>query len=175
MKKSSGRIVKIIKGLKNISRKNDENVKIEMELSVLLEEVFSVCVNKKEHITIELGPVPDVMISICEDKVSQILINLINNSIDAIEDCLFKWVKIESEINQSKDKVIIKVIDSGMGISKEVSDKMMNAFFTTKSIGSGTGLGLSISKKIAEEHNGKLYFDSEAKNTTFILELPIIS
>jgi len=80
---------------------------------------------------------------------------------------------LEIEVNQSE--VNILVTDSGLGISAEIVDKMMNPFFTTKEIGKGTGLGLSISKGIIEEHGGKLIYNSDSPNTQFIVKLPIYS
>jgi len=48
---------------------------------------------------------------------------------------------------------------------------MFTPFYTTKEIGKGTGLGLGLSKEIIDKHNGRLYVDKEAENTTFIIEL----
>ncbi|OYZ23110.1 MAG: hypothetical protein B7Y39_06365 [Bdellovibrio sp. 28-41-41] len=55
---------------------------------------------------------------------------------------------------------MIKVIDSGRGIQKEILSKLMQPFFTMKSVGKGTGLGLSISKGIVQKHGGDLGYDS---------------
>jgi signal transduction histidine kinase len=68
---------------------------------------------------------------------------------------------------------IMTFTDSGSGISLEIQNKIMLPFFTTKEVGKGTGLGLSISKSIIEKLNGKFYYDSENKNTCFIIELPV--
>jgi signal transduction histidine kinase len=67
----------------------------------------------------------------------------------------------------------IAVTDSGPGIPKEIVDKIMQPFFTTKPVGKGTGLGLSLSAGIMQTHGGALVIDSSCANTKFILEFPI--
>lgn len=66
----------------------------------------------------------------------------------------------------------MRITDSGKPILDEVKDKIMQPFFTTKKIGEGTGLGLSVSMRIIEKHNGKMYLDKNAKETTFVIVLP---
>lgn len=108
-------------------------------------------------------------------EIEQVLINLLNNSIDVVADLDDKWVKISSEIIQSQgiDWLRISVVDSGKGIPKEIQDKLFESFFTTKKPGHGTGLGLSVSLKIVESHKGKLYYDPNSTNTRFVLEIPL--
>lgn len=62
--------------------------------------------------------------------------------------------------------------NSGPPISKEIREKIMNPFFTTKEVGKGTGLGLSISSQIAKKHNGELYLDPISVHTRFVLRIP---
>jgi CheY-like chemotaxis protein len=73
------------------------------------------------------------------------------------------------------DEVIrISFKDDGPGISKENINKIFDPFFTTRRIGEGTGLGLSVCLGIIEEHNGRIYAQSQQDNgATFIVELPI--
>ncbi len=105
--------------------------------------------------------------------VSQILINLINNAVDAIDSVPDgeRWVRLE--LGRSYQGMLqIKVIDSGKGIPVAIRGKIMDPFFTTKVAGKGTGIGLSLSLRLAEEHGGRLYLDGDAAHTTFVLELP---
>ena len=67
---------------------------------------------------------------------------------------------------------LFKIIDSGLGIPKELQEKIMQPFFTTKGVGKGTGLGLAIVKGIVEEHKGEFMIDSKSQNTCFILKFP---
>ncbi len=74
------------------------------------------------------------------------------------------------------DKIIIKVSDTGTGITEENIKKIFDPFFTTKEVGKGTGLGLSISHGIIKDHGGNIAVKSNnGEGTTFIVELPALS
>jgi two-component system, NtrC family, sensor kinase len=72
------------------------------------------------------------------------------------------------------DKVEIKVMDNGNGISRKVLDKIFQPFFTTKPTGQGTGLGLSLSYDIVKAHGGELSVETkEGEGSSFIIRLPV--
>jgi two-component system sensor histidine kinase HupT/HoxJ len=98
------------------------------------------------------------------------LINLLNNSADAIGAHHEKWIKLTALAVD--DGLRITIVDSGKGIPLAHQSKLFTANFTTKSLNQGTGFGLSISRKIAEQHLGTLRLDLENPNTCFVLELP---
>ena len=107
-------------------------------------------------------------------KINQVLVNLINNGIQAIK-------AKEHQNNESisivtteyPENVIIEITDTGIGMSKEVKQKIFEPFFTTKDVGEGTGLGLSIVFGIIEDHLGKIDVQSEpGKGTAFTITLP---
>ena len=103
-------------------------------------------------------------------QIEQVLLNLLNNSFDAIADLEEKWIRVDVE---AEDHFVnIKVVDSGKGIPAEASEKIMMPFFTTKEVGKGTGLGLSISSGILKSHGGELSLDRNAANTTFVIRVP---
>lgn len=77
-------------------------------------------------------------------QTTQILMNLLSNAYDTIAIQQKKWVSIDVTANH--EKVTLVVTDSGKGIPKDVVEKVMQPFFSTKPVGRGTGLGLSISK-----------------------------
>ncbi len=103
-------------------------------------------------------------------EISQVLLNLINNSYQATSSYPHPWIKILME--DTGDTFRVQIIDCGEKIPPAIKQKLFQPFFTTKDIGVGTGLGLSISRGIVEEHLGKLYYQEEAPNTTFVIELP---
>lgn len=108
-----------------------------------------------------------------EIPLSQVIINLINNSADAAENSEDESKWVELKIEEDGQNVIISVTDSGKGIPEEIQKKMLVPFFTTKPIGKGTGLGLSISATIIEEHGGKLFYNKDCLNTQFVIRLPV--
>jgi C4-dicarboxylate-specific signal transduction histidine kinase len=107
-----------------------------------------------------------------EVQIAQVLINIINNAIDAIveQERRDPWIRVVGHADT--DGVAIDVIDCGHGIPDEVAIKMFEPFFTTKEVGKGTGLGLSMSLGIVEQHHGRLYLDKARSNTCFVVELP---
>jgi PAS domain S-box-containing protein len=105
-------------------------------------------------------------------KLEQIFINLIQNSMDAMEE------KEDGEIiltaNIENDKALIIYSDNGQGIEPQTREKIFEPFFTTKESGKGTGIGLSIVFGIIQEHNGAITCESEEDNgTIFKVSLPL--
>lgn len=169
------RINKIIKGLKFISRDAHIDPPTKISLDQLFETTLDLCLEKLKMNNVKLMPDPaefDYEIEVRETQIVQVLLNLINNSFDAVKNLPEKWIQIEYLTN--KDNLMIKIKDSGSGIPDDILEKIMNPFFTTKPAGQGTGLGLSISKGIIENHGGKLYYNNKSSNTEFIIELPYI-
>lgn len=166
------RIAKIIKGLKNYSR-NAENDPFEtVNVQTLINDTLELCSNKlsSRSIKIKILCHENLVVQCRPSQISQILMNLISNSIDAVEFLDKKWIEINvSEFNGS---ILFAISDSGAGISPSISEKIMNPFYTTKPVGKGTGLGLSISKGIADVHGGSLKYIPNQPHTTFVLDLP---
>jgi PAS domain S-box-containing protein len=85
-------------------------------------------------------------------KLEQVFVNLLQNSMDALED------QGKGEINlhifQENDEVVVKFSDNGLGMQPEVLDRIFEPFYTTKDVGQGTGIGLSIVYGIIQEHHG---------------------
>lgn len=165
------RIAKIIRGLRAFSRDSNGDAFARKRISEIVGMALELCQEKFRdngiEIQLELGA--EVEIECREVQIVQVLVNLLNNSLDAIQQLPVKWVKIS--ISETQEKVAIHVTDSGLGIKKEVADQMMLPFYTTKDIGKGTGLGLSISKGIIEAHEGKFYYRREDSHTSFVIEL----
>ncbi|MCQ2975380.1 MAG: HAMP domain-containing histidine kinase [Bacteroidales bacterium] len=105
----------------------------------------------------------DVLLYADEGQISQILINLIKNAAQAESSI----IEVTSEIN-SKEEVVIKVIDNGQPISHESKEQIFIPFYTTKS--GGSGIGLSLSRQIMRLHNGTLELEqSDYGQTVFTL------
>lgn len=108
-----------------------------------------------------------------EGSVHQILINLFQNAVDAMEN--IKDPKIFINIKEVENMITISIRDTGSGISVADMVKIFDPFFTTKAVGSGTGLGLYISYGLATDQcQGDLYVNNQNKDgAEFVLSLPI--
>ncbi len=168
------RVSAIIKGLRIFSRDASQDLAEKVKLRDLIDETLVFCSSKFKVNSIKMEVVlkeQDLEVLCQRVQMSQVLLNLLNNSFDAIQNLSDKWIRIEA--SQENEKILLKIVDSGNGIALENIDKIMNPFFTTKEIGEGTGLGLSISRGIIEAHNGSLYVDTSNPNTCFVIELPM--
>lgn len=104
-------------------------------------------------------------------QMSQVILNFISNSIDAIDSLKNKWIDIN--ISEDENSTRISITDSGAGIPSENIHKIFEPFFTTKPVGKGTGLGMPISRAIMVRHGGDIKYDVESPNTKFDLFIPI--
>jgi PAS domain S-box-containing protein len=105
-------------------------------------------------------------------QLQQVLTNLFMNAADAMKGK--GRLTIEATYDSTREYFILKVSDTGPGISKDLQDKIFEIFFTTKPVGKGTGLGLSITKNIIQLHGGNILVDSTpGKGTMFMIELPL--
>ncbi|MFZ3230933.1 MAG: HAMP domain-containing sensor histidine kinase [Pseudobdellovibrio sp.] len=171
--KGGQRVSKIISGLRLFSRETSNEQKTMFSGLELIESTIIFCSEKFKKHKIELrldDNLNDVKIYGKKTQLSQTLLNLLNNSFDAVSDLEKKWVHIK--IQQTAQFVEIKVIDSGNRISNQVAEKIFQPFFTTKTVGQGTGLGLSISKGIVSSHGGDLFYEEANPNTCFVIQLP---
>ena len=106
-----------------------------------------------------------------KDQLSRVFSNLIKNAIQAIPSGRKGYVKLA--VNCENEYVYISIEDNGVGISKDIQNKLFNPNFTTKS--TGVGMGLAISKRIIEDFDGELWYETELnKGTTFHIRLPIL-
>jgi len=106
-----------------------------------------------------------------KNKLQQVFMNLILNARDAMQD----GGTLTIFTTQSHNRLLVKVVDEGVGIPKENLGQVFDPFFTTKEVGKGTGLGLFVTRGIIEQHNGFIQVESvEGKGTTFSIYLPLI-
>ncbi|WP_211224760.1 PAS domain-containing sensor histidine kinase [Oceanospirillum beijerinckii] len=105
-------------------------------------------------------------------QIQQVLMNLVQNAIDAMENCDQPELTVELSYPE-QNWVQVQITDSGSGIPEEYLDKLFEPFFTTKPVGQGTGLGLSISYGIVLEHHGQLVATNSVDGgACFTLVLP---
>lgn len=171
--KTIGRIDRIVKGIKLISRSSEADVYEFVTIERLVQETLELCNERIYFHQIDLRIKDSLKISIeCRPtQIVQVLLNLVGNSIDAVETNAVKWIEIQAV--QQGESVVISVTDSGTGVPESIQSRLAQPFFTTKEIGKGTGLGLSISKGIVENHGGNFKYDQTSLNTRFLMVLPL--
>ena len=105
-------------------------------------------------------------------QIQQVVLNLFNNAIDAIDRN--GHITVTTGFDPGLEQVVISLRDDGPGMEKEVQKRIFDPFFTTKKVGEGTGLGLSISYSIINKLGGSIRFESEVgQGTEFIIHLPV--
>jgi signal transduction histidine kinase len=169
------RINRIVKSLRSLSNGDEDTELLSVNnLKEIVDATLSLCeVKFKNHgIVLENKVDADIELTCRRGQISQVIMNALNNSYDAVFALENKWIHITTEV--LADNVYISITDSGSGISEEVRKKIMQPFFSTKDIGNGTGLGLSVSKGIIESHKGELFFNYDNKqNTQLVISLPL--
>lgn len=112
------------------------------------------------------APDPDFEVQIDEQMMVQVVINLVKNSVEALQGCENPKIEIHAQM-LSVEKVEITVADNGPGVPEEILEEIFVPFFTTKA--TGTGIGLSHSRQIMRAHGGSIGCNSEPGKTVFRL------
>jgi C4-dicarboxylate-specific signal transduction histidine kinase len=170
----TNRIAKIIRGLRSFSRDGTTDPFLKNQLNVIIDDTFELIRGRCKDNGVKLRIYPEQYrheLDCRAVQISQVIANLVGNSVDAIRNLPERWIDIS--VDKEPESLLIRITDSGAGISPELAEKIFNPFFTTKKVGEGTGLGLSISKGIIQAHSGQFYINRECLNTQFVIELPI--
>jgi two-component system, NtrC family, sensor histidine kinase AtoS len=167
------RIVEIIGSLLSFSRVKQSPARM-INLNMLLDEILILVSHKLNEKHIELHKDyrdSDVVIEGYDNKLKQLFLNLLANSIDAVLD--HGTITIRIEWNRSARNAQVSIVDNGHGIPPEIRSDIFTPFFSTKMTKTNTGLGLSICQHIVELHNGLITFSSDpGKETCFTVKLP---
>jgi len=127
-----------------------------------------------DGISLDYAPKKDVYAYYDDDRIIQVLTNLIKNSLKATSP---KIGKVEIHLEEKENEVVVSVKDNGKGIPPEANDKIFKKFYQTDTTSTrekgGSGLGLSICKGIVEAHGGTISMQSVlSKGTTFSFTIP---
>lgn len=169
----SARIAKIVRSLRIFSHDDSQDPFTSYEVKALIEDTLEICkpLARLNSIDIVVNDFdPKLSLECRPGQLSQVLVNLIQNSYDAISNLKEKWISVS--VSDLGNQICFTVTDSGRGLPPEVAEKAFNPFFTTKPTGKGTGLGLSVSKGIVEAHQGSIEVDRTHPNTRFSFTLP---
>lgn len=167
------RMASIIRGMKALSRDGAHDPFQRVSIIRVIRDVLDLSTElfERHGIRVEFNP-GDAALTVHgqETQLGQVVVNLINNAKDAIRTLSEKWIRIECK--ERETSVEVSVTDSGPGIPKEIRDKIMLPFFTTKPMGEGSGLGLSVSMSIIRSHGGDFSIDAKSPHTRFVITLP---
>lgn len=164
----------IILNLKRYSRSSDIDEVIDLKETTEGALLLLSGKIKESETKIEIDVPENCQISFSRVALCQIILNVVGNSIDALEEVSGreKVIKIKLENNESNYFIVIQ--DNGKGIPHEVLDKVCDPFFTTKTLGKGTGLGLHIVQSEMVKRGGKVKIQSQENiGTKISLSFPI--
>ncbi len=172
IKKSCDRISRIVLGLKKFSRSGTKPNFITHELYNIIKEasILTEAKSKRHSTPVTVDCKTQAKVICDEVEIEQVLVNLINNAIDAVKTRPEKWINVT--LFDDSNSVVLRVTDSGPGIPENVRTKVFEPFFTTKKVGEGTGLGLSITKGILDEHKATITVVADSPNTCFEIRFP---
>ncbi|MBD1936000.1 PAS domain S-box protein [Microcoleus sp. FACHB-68] len=192
------RIRSIVLSLRNFSRLDEAEMKpvnihegLDSTLLILQHRLKAGANNSQIQVIKEYGDLP--LVECYAGQLNQVFMNLLSNAIDALENVTSpRIITIHTSVRCGDGKqrfsslhhlspnldtqfVIIRIADTGIGMSEDVCRRLFDPFFTTKAVGKGTGLGLSISYQIViEKHRGQLKcISSPGKGAEFVMEIPI--
>lgn len=178
--RNSERLIRLINIFLNISRIESGRLKINKSLNDinrLLDDIIkSLAIEAgTKHIKVEFKESDVPLFQYDNDKIADVLINLIDNAIKYTP--IGGWVRVS--VKNMDKYILVKVQDNGKGIGYEELDQLFQKFKRGKDINrvdtSGVGLGLYIAKKIIEGHGGNIWAESEGENkgTAFKFTLPL--
>lgn len=166
---TSQRVSGILKALRVYSRDMGHDV-YEADLHELIEDTLTLIRPKfkMSDISLKYEKKSDLKLKVNKNQISQVLMDLLNNSIEAMEDSPVR--KVEIDVKDSVGKVIITVTDTGKGIRPEDRPEIFKAFFTTKN--RHFGVGLSNAVDYLNQHKGEISLVKGDGPTTFKMILP---
>lgn len=128
---------------------------------------------QRAHIQVHNDCEPGTVIAWCDqNRLEQVLINLIRNAADAMNEAPQRELFIQARYND-QGQIELSIADSGCGLAEDALDRLFEPFYTTKPAGEGLGLGLAISRDIVREFGGELQADNRpGGGARFTLILP---
>jgi two-component system NtrC family sensor kinase len=168
MSEALEKIEKVVEGMLNFSRKQELSF-TQVDLNKLLENSVSLVKYQLEQSKIDLDKQTEeqqITISGSQNPLEQVFVNILLNSIDAINERKQNEPNIKGEIKirviKKEEEVDIEFSDNGIGVPEDKVASIFDPFFTLKKIKQGTGLGLAVSYNIINSHNGQILGRNQA-------------
>lgn len=177
--KETERLIGLVEELLDFSKLQQNEMKLVLERVNIQELLKETMLNvwakgEQKHVQIKLDDAIQHPVYVIGDlnRLKQVFLNLVDNAIKfSNENC---WIHIVVS-KREENKVLVEVVDSGIGISEEHLSKVRDRFYQVNHQGGGTGLGLAITEQIVELHHGEMDIHSELGiGTTVSVTLPIL-
>lgn len=171
IRESATKANQIVSDLLTFSRQSTPEMQ-QQDLKATVEAALRITtyLTRKAHVQV-ITALPEQAVYVTYDaqQIEQVLINLIQNAIQAMP----KGGTLRMSLSQADEAIALAVQDTGVGIPSENLRRIFDPFFTTKPAGEGTGLGLSVSYGIITRHHGRIDVESVVgQGTTFTILLP---
>jgi signal transduction histidine kinase/ligand-binding sensor domain-containing protein len=172
-----GRISQIIKSLKIYSHKGEGKMKA-VQLKSIIESSITILQSKIPDRLNFKTSYEDIRDIRCKpDEISQVILNLIDNAIDAVTENSKGQTELAVDLKKEdldgKEYILTSIYNSGKHIEESRLKHIFDPFYTTKSPNKGTGLGLYISYTIINDHNGVLKVENCEEGVKFLIYLPL--
>ncbi len=191
LKAGTDRITEISRSMRTFSRADrnyrqlfDLHEGLESTLLILKQRLKANGDRPEIQVIKNYGDIPEI--NGFPGQLNQVFMNLLANSIDALDEKSLNrsydelesdpnQIAIATRLNPAQNQVIIEISDNGIGMPPEIQQQVFEHLFTTKPVGKGTGLGLTIARQaIVESHQGEIAVTSApGQGTTFCLKLPL--
>ncbi len=167
------RCANISRNLLDFSRQSEIEIR-ENDINEILDKTLTILRHRAglDEIEIHTDLSEELPLLSCDFKrLQQALINILWNAIEAMPNG--GALTVSTSFAKDKDRIEIKVTDTGVGISEENVERLLEPFFTTKAEGKGVGLGLSVAYGIIHQHMGELHIQSKVGEGTHVtIQLP---
>jgi signal transduction histidine kinase len=169
------RATRIVRGLLDYSRRREpkhEPVNVNLLVPRALDLLQAKLRGRGVDVQVQLDPaLPALLLDM--DQMTQVLINVIGNAIDAMPDG--GRLGVATSHSRELDRVVLSIQDSGTGMTPAEIEHIFEPFYSTKPEGQGTGLGLSVTLGIVKSHGGSISVKSEpGSGTTMTVQLPVV-
>ncbi|MDD8017363.1 MAG: ATP-binding protein, partial [Bacteroidota bacterium] len=168
------RIQELIKNLREFSRLDETDI-ARIDLNSAVDATLVIANNIiKNKAVVKKDYQPNLTAECYPAQYNQVILNLLTNAAQAIDGEGGTITIRTYKEPGNPDMAVVRIADTGKGISREYLGKIFEPFFTTKKVGEGTGLGLSIAYKIIEKHGGSIKVESEeGRGTEFMVRIPV--
>ena len=169
---------RMVKGLLDKVKQSHTGMIQPIDISDVVQQELDLCEHNlffKHYVILEKKLCSDLpKIAAIYGDISLCVANILNNSFDAMQNCVDKDLRVETYAKD--DFIFIEIEDSGQGIPKSEFENIFQVYYSTKvdKVNSSFGLGLAISKNVMKKYDGEILVESEiGKGTTFTIKLPV--